>query len=67
MQTIKVNGKLIAWEEGMTVRRVLQVMNYTFPMLVIKIDGKLVKRADYDHTPVPEGADLMVYHMISGG
>lgn len=67
MQTIIVNGNTIPWEEGMTVRRVLQVMNYSFRMLVIKIDGKLVKRDAYDSTPVPAGADVMVYHMISGG
>ena len=67
MSTIIVNGHTIPWEDGMTVRRVLQVMNYSFRMLVIKIDGKVVNRADYDHTLVPAGSDVMVYHMISGG
>lgn len=67
MPSITVNGHAIPWEEGMTVRKVLQVMNYTFRMLVIKIDGRLVKRNEYDDTLVPEGADVMVYHMISGG
>ncbi len=67
MKTITVNGNTIEWEEGLTVRGVLTKMNYTFKMLVIKIDGKLVKKADYEVTPVPEGADVMVMHLISGG
>lgn len=67
MKKITVNGHIIDWTEGMTVRDVLVRMNYTFRMLVIKIDGKLVKKDQYDITPVPEGADVMVYHLISGG
>ncbi|MDP2174118.1 MAG: sulfur carrier protein ThiS [Candidatus Cloacimonadaceae bacterium] len=67
MNTITVNGNIIDWEDGMTVRDVLIKMNYTFRMLVIKIDGVLVKKVNYDITPVPVGADVMVYHLISGG
>ncbi|MDZ4182237.1 MAG: sulfur carrier protein ThiS [Candidatus Cloacimonadaceae bacterium] len=67
MKKITVNGNIIDWTEGMTVRDVLVRMNYTFRMLVIKIDGRLVKKDQYDITSVPEGADVMVYHLISGG
>ncbi|MDZ4121854.1 MAG: sulfur carrier protein ThiS [Candidatus Cloacimonadaceae bacterium] len=67
MKTIKVNGNTLDWEEGLTVRGVLHKMNYSFRMLVIKIDGKLIKKDEYDSTPVPEGADVMVMHLISGG
>lgn len=64
---IKVNGHMIPWEEGMTVTRVLEVMNYTFRMLVIKVDGRLVKRNEYPQTLVPPGADVRVLHMVAGG
>ena len=64
---ITVNGNKVDWQEGMTIRDVLKVMNYTFRMLVIKIDGQLVRKADYDSTLVPDGADVMVIHLISGG
>lgn len=67
MKQITVNGHQVPWEEGMTVRRVLEVMNYTFRMLVIKIDGQLVKKEDWDYAPVPAGADVKVIHLISGG
>lgn len=66
-EQITVNGHLIDWEDGMTVRDVLKRMNYTFRMLVIKIDGKVVKKEDWDTAKVPPGADVKVIHLISGG
>jgi thiamine biosynthesis protein ThiS len=57
----------VAWEENMTVRRILEVMNYTFRMLVIKVNDDLVKRQEYDTFIVPENADVKVIHMVAGG
>jgi sulfur carrier protein len=64
---ITVNGEKLDWQPGMTVRDILEAKNYRFRMLVTKIDGTLVKRSDYDTTLVPEGADVKVIHLISGG
>ncbi len=51
----------------MTVRRVLSKMNYTFRMLVIKVNGELVKKEYWDSYLVPPGAEVSVFHLISGG
>lgn len=51
----------------MTVDRVLKVMNYTFRMLVVKVNDKLVKREDYKSAVVPEDADVKVIHLVAGG
>jgi thiamine biosynthesis protein ThiS len=64
---ITVNGHRLEWHEGMTVRDILTAKNYTFRMLVTKINGELVKRSDYDTATVPDGADVKVIHLISGG
>lgn len=64
---ITVNGDRLDWHEGMTVRDILTAKNYKFRMLVTKIDGELVKRSDYDTATVPDGADVKVIHLISGG
>ncbi len=64
---ITVNGDRLDWHEGMTVRDILTAKNYKFRMLVTRIDGELVKRSDYDTTTVPDGADVKVIHLISGG
>lgn len=64
---ITVNTQTVPWEENMTIDRILQVMRYSFRMLVVKVDGRLVKKKDYASTVVPEGAVVEVIHLISGG
>lgn len=66
--TITVNDQPQSWAEGsLTVRQVLARMNFTFPMIVVRIDGQLVLKADYDSTVVPDGARMDAIHLISGG
>ena len=64
---IQVNGDPLAWTPDMTVRDVIQAKNYRFPLLIVSIDGEQVRKEDYPTTPVPDGADVQVIHLISGG
>ncbi len=64
---IVVNGDPMPWSEGMTVRDVLIERNYVFRMLIVRINGRLVPRAGFDTTLVPDGAEVDVVHLISGG
>ncbi len=64
---IVVNGERMEWRVGMTVRDVLRARNYIFRMLVVQVNGELVKRGTYDTAVVPDGATVDVIHMISGG
>jgi sulfur carrier protein len=64
---MKVNGDPLEWTPGMTVRDVLRAKNYKFPMIIVQVDERQVKPADYDTTPVPDGAVVQVIHLISGG
>ncbi|NOR16013.1 MAG: sulfur carrier protein ThiS [Candidatus Aminicenantes bacterium] len=66
-ETITVNGRTVPWQEGMTIQTVLEVMNYTFRLLVVKLDGRLIKKEKYKSTAVPENADVKVIHMVAGG
>lgn len=67
MDRINVNGHLINWEENLTIRKVLKKMNYVFKMLVIKVNGTLVKKENYDTFIIPKNAEVKVIHLISGG
>jgi len=67
MKKITVNEISLNWEEDMNIIEILKRMNYTFRMLVIKVDGKLVKKNEYATTIVQPGADVKVIHLISGG
>lgn len=64
---LTVNGDPMEWTDGMTVAEVLERRRYVFRMIVVTINGEHVKRADYPTTRIPDGADVQVLHMMSGG
>jgi len=51
----------------MTVQQLLNVKKFTFKMLVIKINGSLIKKEDYDKAVIKDGDNVDVIHLISGG
>ncbi|MCK9220042.1 MAG: sulfur carrier protein ThiS [Bacteroidales bacterium] len=51
----------------LTVSELLKVKNFTFKMLVVKINGKLINKPEYETATVKEGDDVQVLHLISGG
>jgi sulfur carrier protein len=51
----------------MTIAELLTEKKFTFRMLVIKINGQLVKKGDYETAKVLDGDNVMVLHLISGG
>jgi len=53
--------------DHLTVTSLLKVKGFTFRMLVIKINGKLVEKSAYETTVIEEGDDVQVLHLISGG
>ncbi|HNQ44413.1 MAG TPA: sulfur carrier protein ThiS [Candidatus Cloacimonadota bacterium] len=64
---ITINGHEKPWQQDMTVQDALDLMNYTFRMLVVKINDVLVPKQDYATTTIPDGAEVKVIHLISGG
>jgi thiamine biosynthesis protein ThiS len=67
MNMIQVNGDPLEWTDGMTVRDVLTLKRYTFPMLVITVNDNVIERRAYDTTTIPDGANVKVVHLMSGG
>ena len=53
--------------DQMTMTELLAVKKFTFRMLVVKINGELIKRHEFDHKTVKDGDDVMVLHLITGG
>ena len=64
---IIVNDNPIEWKKNLTIDKILRIMNYSFKMLVIKVDGKLIKKDEYGTKIVPENSDVKIIHLISGG
>jgi len=65
---IRVNNRdEIEWQEGLTVTGLLELFRYTFPDIIVKINGELIHREEYPTRLIPDGADVRVIHMIAGG
>ena len=64
---ITVNNNKIEWQKGLTIDKILKIMKYSFKMLVVKVNGELVKKDEYKTRIIPENADVKIIHLISGG
>lgn len=54
-------------EDSLTVNDLLKIKSFTFKMLVIKINGKLIKKTEYDRALIYDKDNVNVIHLISGG
>ena len=65
---IKLNNREEVLEfEFLTISELLKVKKYSFEMLIIKINGKLIKNENYSVETIKDGDDVMVIHLMSGG
>jgi thiamine biosynthesis protein ThiS len=67
MEIILNNTKEIIAEENITIADLIRIKNFTFKMLVTKINGQLVRKDERDKFFIKEGDDVTVLHLISGG
>ncbi|MCD4788802.1 MAG: sulfur carrier protein ThiS [Bacteroidales bacterium] len=51
----------------LTVQELIKKKNFTFRLLVTKVNGKLVKRDERDRVKIKDGDNVAVIHLISGG
>lgn len=54
-------------KEQVSVSELLELKNFTFKMLVIKVNGKLIKKDAYSSVNIYDGDDVTVLHLVSGG
>lgn len=65
---ISLNNRPETFEgEKLTISEILVLKNYTFRMMVIKLNGELIRKPQYTTQEVVDGDDLQIIHMISGG
>jgi sulfur carrier protein len=61
------NRDEVEWEEGLTVSALLERFRYTFPHIIVKVDGEVVPREEYPTRTIPDDVDVWVIHLIAGG
>jgi thiamine biosynthesis protein ThiS len=62
-----LNNRLEEWHQEMTIKDLIDRKNFIFKMLVVKIDNKLIKKADYAKTTIPDKSNVQILHLMSGG
>jgi len=61
------NRKEIIEQEEIKLDELITLKNYTFRLLVTKVNGKLIRKDARAETIIRDGDDVHVLHMISGG
>ncbi|HON18630.1 MAG TPA: sulfur carrier protein ThiS [Salinivirgaceae bacterium] len=51
----------------LTVQQLLDLKKYSFKMIIVKINGQVVRRPDFDKTLIRDGDDVVIFHLVSGG
>ena len=64
---VQAKGKNIPWDEKLTVRRVLQQIGYDIPGIFVSVNGRKVRREEWDNSIIPDGATLEVHRIAAGG
>ena len=62
-----LNNRLETWQPDLTIKNLLDIKEYKFRMLVIKINDILIKKVDYASAIIPMNANVQILHLMSGG
>ena len=63
---IKVNGKPLNGD-GITLLKLFEREAYNPKRIAAELNGKIIKKADYDDTVLHDGDVLEVVHFVGGG
>jgi thiamine biosynthesis protein ThiS len=64
---IKVNTRERAWYEGLSVQGLLDEAQFIFKHIIVRVNGEYVPEEAYASTPIADGDDVIVLHLIAGG
>ena len=64
---IEVAGKQMAWREGMTGSDLLEALKDPHPYAVVRVNEQYVTQPNFEHTLIPDDAEVFLIPMIAGG
>ena len=53
--------------ESASVQDLLQKLHFTFPMIIVRINGRLIQKEEYGEAMIAAGDRIDCIHLISGG
>ena len=54
-------------DSTLSIEEMLKLKKFSFKMRVIKINGKLVSKEDYNRTFIHDGDNVQMLYLMSGG
>ena len=67
MQITLNNRPEIIDKKEITISELINLKSFTFKLLVTKINGNLIKKADRETAVIKDGDKVAIIHLISGG
>ncbi|MFO7843450.1 MAG: sulfur carrier protein ThiS [Bacteroidales bacterium] len=67
MKIILNNNEETFDRDKMTISELLELSNFSYKLLIVKVNGKLIKKDAYEDTIVKNGDDVTVLHLVTGG
>jgi len=64
---LRVNDAETPWQEGMTVRDLLNGLEDDHDYAVIRVNGKYVSKPHFDEYQIPDNAEIYLIPMVVGG
>lgn len=64
---IRVRGKDLPWQEGMTVADLLNNLRDPYPYVAVRINDKHVSRPNFEKTLIPDHSEIFPIPLIAGG
>ena len=64
---IQVNNRPSEWFENLTVKKLLEIKNYTYPNIIVKINDEFIPKSKYETTFIKDGDNVLALHMFGGG
>ena len=61
------NRDPLDWKEGMTVQDVLDLMGFTYKLIMVTVNGQMVEDDEFEQFNIPDNADVKVIHIHHGG
>lgn len=62
-----VNGEKAAWEEGLTVGRLLETRNYRTDRVAVEKNGEIVPKKNYPTEEILEEDRIEIVSFVGGG
>jgi len=64
---VTAKGKQFDWRPDLTVQEILERLGYALPMVLVRVNGQVIRRADWPSTRLPDGAVVDVQPIVAGG